>query len=127
MMSTCRKDPGIPTDSFYEIRAGCTDVPTTKFRIKAGKTLCVKRWRAAFTTEGYLDIRKCLNRIYHGEFIHQYEEKCGNFFLVVMILKVHLMNGKKYDKEEGNLYLLVWCRGGNFYTLTNKWGDFDCS
>ncbi|KAD3066995.1 hypothetical protein E3N88_34875 [Mikania micrantha] len=66
MMSICRKDPGIPTDSFYEIRAGCTDIPTTKCRIKAGKTLSVKRWRAAFTTEGYLDIGKCLNRIYHG-------------------------------------------------------------
>ncbi|KAJ0734201.1 putative Rab-GTPase-TBC domain-containing protein [Helianthus annuus] len=66
MMNMCRKDPGLPTDSFYEIRAGCTDVPSTKFRIKAGKTLSVKRWRSAFTPEGYLDISKCLSRIYHG-------------------------------------------------------------
>ncbi|KAK1440030.1 hypothetical protein QVD17_05855 [Tagetes erecta] len=65
-MNICRKDPGLSTDSFYEIRAGCTDVPPTKFRIKAGKTLSVKRWRAAFTPEGYLDIGKCLNRIYRG-------------------------------------------------------------
>lgn len=33
-MNICRKDPGLPTDSFYEIRAGCTDVQETKFRIK---------------------------------------------------------------------------------------------
>ncbi|KAI3675582.1 hypothetical protein L1987_85172 [Smallanthus sonchifolius] len=65
-MNICRKDPGLSTDSFYEIRAGCTDVQTTKFRIKAGKTLSVKRWRAAFNLEGYLDIGKCLNRIYSG-------------------------------------------------------------
>ncbi|KAI7727247.1 hypothetical protein M8C21_033375 [Ambrosia artemisiifolia] len=66
MMNICRKDPGLPTDSFYEIRAGCTDVPVTKFRIKAGKTLSVRRWRSAFTPEGYLDISKCLSRIYSG-------------------------------------------------------------
>ncbi|XP_071725819.1 rab GTPase-activating protein 22-like isoform X2 [Rutidosis leptorrhynchoides] len=34
MMNIFRKDPGLATDSFYEIRAGCTDVPDTKFRIK---------------------------------------------------------------------------------------------
>lgn len=65
-MNICRKDPGLPTDSFYEIRAGCTDVQETKFRIKAGKTLSVKRWRASFTPEGSLDIGKCLNRICRG-------------------------------------------------------------
>ena len=33
-MNICKKDPGLPADSFYEIRAGCTDVQETKFRIK---------------------------------------------------------------------------------------------
>ncbi|PWA56639.1 rab-GTPase-TBC domain-containing protein [Artemisia annua] len=33
------KDPGLPTDSFYEIRAGCTDVQETKFRIKNSKAV----------------------------------------------------------------------------------------
>ncbi|XP_076922460.1 rab GTPase-activating protein 22-like [Bidens hawaiensis] len=65
-MNLCRKDPGQPTDSYYEIRAGYPDVPVTNFRIKAGKTLSVRRWRAAFTPEGYLDIGKCLNRINYG-------------------------------------------------------------
>lgn len=65
-MNILRKDPGLPIDSFYEVRAGCTDVPETKFKIKAGKTLSVKRWRASFSPEGSLDIGKCLGRIYRG-------------------------------------------------------------
>ncbi|XP_024968566.1 TBC1 domain family member 15-like isoform X2 [Cynara cardunculus var. scolymus] len=65
-MHILRKDPGLPIDSFYEVRAGCTDVPETKFKIKAGKTLSVKRWRASFSPEGSLDIGKCLSRIYRG-------------------------------------------------------------
>ncbi|KAJ9562613.1 hypothetical protein OSB04_007773 [Centaurea solstitialis] len=65
-MNILRKDPGLPIDSFYELRAGCTDVPETKFKIKAGKTLSVKRWRASFSPEGSLDIGKCLSRIYRG-------------------------------------------------------------
>ncbi|KAL7592188.1 rab GTPase-activating protein 22 [Lactuca sativa] len=66
MMNILRKDPGLPTDSFYEVRAGFSDGPKTNFRIKAGKTLSEKRWRASFTDEGCLDIGKCLSRIYHG-------------------------------------------------------------
>nr|KAJ0187310.1 hypothetical protein LSAT_V11C900493970 [Lactuca sativa] len=33
-MNILWKDPGLPTDSFYEVRAECTDVPKTKFKIK---------------------------------------------------------------------------------------------
>nr|XP_043622824.1 GTPase-activating protein GYP7-like [Erigeron canadensis] len=68
MMKIFKKDLGLSTDHFYEIRAGCNtdDVFDTKFKIKAGKTLSEKRWRAAFKTGGSLDIGKCLNRIYHG-------------------------------------------------------------
>lgn len=36
-------------------------------------------------------------------FIHQLEEKCGKFFSVVMIIKAHLKNENKYDKDEGNI------------------------
>lgn len=28
------RDPGIPTDSFYQVRPECSDVPKTKFKIK---------------------------------------------------------------------------------------------
>ncbi|KAL5730900.1 hypothetical protein ACHQM5_003684 [Ranunculus cassubicifolius] len=60
------RDPGLPTDSFYEVRAECTDVPKTKFKIKAGKTLSERRWRSSFDPEGRLDIAKMLNRIQRG-------------------------------------------------------------
>ncbi|KAK7405081.1 hypothetical protein VNO78_06266 [Psophocarpus tetragonolobus] len=60
------RDPGTPADSFYETRPECTDVPKSKFRIKAGKTLSARKWHAAFSPEGYLDIGKTLGRIHHG-------------------------------------------------------------
>ncbi|OIT22688.1 PREDICTED: TBC1 domain family member 17-like [Nicotiana attenuata] len=54
-------------DSFYQVRPECTDdVPETKFRIKVGKTLSARRWHAAFTPEGYLDIGNVLRRICRG-------------------------------------------------------------
>ncbi|CAA0409847.1 unnamed protein product [Arabidopsis thaliana] len=55
-----------PADSYYLIRPECTDVPNTKFKIKPGKTLSVRKWQAAFTTEGFLDIGKTLSRIQRG-------------------------------------------------------------
>lgn len=60
------RDPGVSADSFYEIRPECTDVPVSRFKIKAGKTLSARKWHAAFTPEGYLDIGKTLSRIYRG-------------------------------------------------------------
>ncbi|MED6208151.1 hypothetical protein PIB30_042490 [Stylosanthes scabra] len=60
------RDPGVPADSFYEVRPECTDVPKSRFRIKAGKTLSERKWRAAFSPEGYLDIGKTLSRIQRG-------------------------------------------------------------
>ncbi|KAM1256445.1 hypothetical protein ACFX1Q_030565 [Malus domestica] len=60
------RDAGIPADSFYEVRPECTDVPKTRFKIKAGKTLSVRKWQAAFSPEGQLDIGKTLSRIYRG-------------------------------------------------------------
>ncbi|KAG0479242.1 hypothetical protein HPP92_010100 [Vanilla planifolia] len=53
-------------DSYYEVRPECTDVPETRFKIKPGITLSIRRWRAAFSTEGYLDIGSILSRIQRG-------------------------------------------------------------
>ncbi|XP_017254775.1 uncharacterized protein LOC108224611 isoform X3 [Daucus carota subsp. sativus] len=60
------RDSGVSTESFYQVRPECTDVPKTKFKIRAGKTLSVRKWHAAFSPEGYLDIGKTLSRIHHG-------------------------------------------------------------
>jgi hypothetical protein len=60
------RDAGTSADSFYEIRPECTDVPKTKFKIKAGRTLSARKWQAAFTLEGYLDISKTLGRIHRA-------------------------------------------------------------
>ncbi|KAK8573635.1 hypothetical protein V6N13_009723 [Hibiscus sabdariffa] len=55
-----------PADSYYEVRPECTDVPTTKFKIRPGKTLSVRKWQAAFSPDGQLDISKTLGRIHRG-------------------------------------------------------------
>jgi hypothetical protein len=34
--------------------------------VQPGKTLSVRKWQAAFTTEGFLDIGKTLSRIQRG-------------------------------------------------------------
>lgn len=58
---------GTPADSYYEVRSDCTDdVPKSKFKIKAGKTLSVRKWQAAFSTDGCLDIASVLSRIQKG-------------------------------------------------------------
>ncbi|XP_028807697.1 GTPase-activating protein GYP7-like [Neltuma alba] len=62
-----RSDGGEAADSYYEIRPECIDdVPKTRFKIKAGKTLSVRKWQAAFNPDGYLDIGKTLGRIQRG-------------------------------------------------------------
>ncbi|CAA7394451.1 unnamed protein product [Spirodela intermedia] len=60
------RDTGVSADDFYTVRAECEDVPKTRFKIKAGKTLSARRWHAAFSPEGYLDIGKTLTRIQRG-------------------------------------------------------------
>ncbi|GFP79157.1 GTPase-activating protein gyp7 [Phtheirospermum japonicum] len=61
------KVAGTPADSYYQVRPECgDDVPQSKFRIKAGKTLSPRKWNAAFSSEGYLDIGKTLSRIHRG-------------------------------------------------------------
>lgn len=60
------RDHGTPADSYYQVRPECTDVPKTKFRIKPGRTLSVRKWKAAFSSEGQLDIGRTLSRIQRG-------------------------------------------------------------
>ncbi|EPS63483.1 hypothetical protein M569_11302, partial [Genlisea aurea] len=60
------RDPGTPADSYYQVREECSDVPQSKFRIKAGKTLSARKWNSAFSPEGRLDIGKILGRIHRG-------------------------------------------------------------
>ncbi|XP_021288673.1 TBC1 domain family member 15-like [Herrania umbratica] len=55
-----------PADSYYEVRPECTDVPRTRFKIKPGKTLSARKWQAAFSPDGHLDIGKTLHRIQRG-------------------------------------------------------------
>ncbi|RYQ97178.1 hypothetical protein Ahy_B08g093193 isoform A [Arachis hypogaea] len=72
-------DNGVPADSFYQIRPECiNDVPVSRFKIKPGKTLSPRKWHAAFTEEGYLDIGKILRRIYRGVcFVHNQKKRTG--------------------------------------------------
>ncbi|PHU13447.1 hypothetical protein BC332_14652 [Capsicum chinense] len=53
--------------SYFPVRPECqADVPNTRFRPTAGKTLSERRWKAAFSQEGYLDIAGVLRRIQRG-------------------------------------------------------------
>ncbi|XP_048429768.1 TBC1 domain family member 15-like isoform X3 [Pyrus x bretschneideri] len=54
-------------DAFYPVRPECqVDIPKTHFRLRAGKTLSERRWHAAFSEDGHLDIAKVLRRIQRG-------------------------------------------------------------
>ncbi|KAJ8749105.1 hypothetical protein K2173_013712 [Erythroxylum novogranatense] len=51
--------------TFYPVRPDC-EVPKTRFKPRAGKTLSARRWHAAFSDDGHLDIAKVLRRIQRG-------------------------------------------------------------
>ncbi|KAJ8534648.1 hypothetical protein K7X08_016376 [Anisodus acutangulus] len=54
-------------DSYYPVRPEClAGVPKTRFKARVGKTLSERRWKAAFSKEGYLDIAGVLRRIQRG-------------------------------------------------------------
>ncbi|CAN4091572.1 unnamed protein product [Withania somnifera] len=54
-------------DTYYPVRPECqADVPKTRFKSKVGKTLSERRWKAAFSKDGYLDIPAVLRRIQQG-------------------------------------------------------------
>ncbi|XP_073054967.1 rab GTPase-activating protein 22-like isoform X2 [Primulina eburnea] len=54
-------------DAYYPIRPECqADAPRTKFKARVGKTLSPRRWNAAFSQDGHLDIAGVLRRIQRG-------------------------------------------------------------
>ncbi|XP_055813167.1 rab GTPase-activating protein 22-like isoform X5 [Solanum dulcamara] len=54
-------------DTYYPVRPEClADVPKTRFKARVGKTLSERRWKAAFSKDGYLDIAGVLRRIQRG-------------------------------------------------------------
>ncbi|KAK6937757.1 Rab-GTPase-TBC domain, partial [Dillenia turbinata] len=55
------------SEAFFPIRPECQgDVPKTRFKPRSGKTLSARRWHAAFSEDGHLDIAKVLSRIQRG-------------------------------------------------------------
>ncbi|XP_031284426.1 TBC1 domain family member 15-like isoform X1 [Pistacia vera] len=62
-----RKSADDDLHAFYPIRPECAaDVPKARFRARAGKTLSPRKWQAAFSEDGHLDIAKVLRRIQRG-------------------------------------------------------------
>lgn len=54
-------------DAYFQIRPECqADVPKTDFKTRAGKTLSARRWNAAFSQDGHLDIASVIRRIQRG-------------------------------------------------------------
>ncbi|XP_019053910.1 PREDICTED: TBC1 domain family member 15-like isoform X2 [Nelumbo nucifera] len=55
------------SDSFYATKPEYQDdVPKTRFKLRAGKTLSARKWNSAFSQDGQLDIAKVLRRIQRG-------------------------------------------------------------
>ena len=51
---------------FLLLAKSISEASTFNLLMQAGKTLSVRKWQAAFTPEGYLDIGKTLSRIHCG-------------------------------------------------------------
>ncbi|XP_010438433.1 PREDICTED: TBC1 domain family member 15-like isoform X2 [Camelina sativa] len=61
------KSGGEDLQGFYPVRSEyVADVPRTRFKSRAGKTLSARRWHAAFTEDGNLDMERVLRRIQRG-------------------------------------------------------------
>lgn len=63
--------------------------------LQAGKTLSERRWRAAFSPEGYLDIGRTLSRIHRGVIAFSIINSCFNMFQDIkfapsLILHLHV-------------------------------------
>jgi hypothetical protein len=55
------------SSSLYPLRPDCANnAPDTKFKIKVGRTLSVRKWHAAFSQQGSLHIASVLSRIQRG-------------------------------------------------------------
>lgn len=60
-------DDADSSSSLYQLRPDCANnVPDTKFKIKVGRTLSVRKWHAAFSQQGSLHIASVLSRIQRG-------------------------------------------------------------
>ncbi|XP_056848432.1 rab GTPase-activating protein 22 isoform X3 [Raphanus sativus] len=58
---------GEDLQGYFPVRSECqADVPRTRFKSRAGKTLSARRWHAAFTEDGHLDMERVLRRIQRG-------------------------------------------------------------
>ncbi|XP_048233006.1 rab GTPase-activating protein 22 isoform X2 [Ricinus communis] len=63
-----KPEGGDDIGTFYPIRPECqADAPKPRFKPRAGKTLSSRRWHAAFSGDGHLDIAKVLRRIQRGD------------------------------------------------------------
>ncbi|XP_039163377.1 TBC1 domain family member 15 isoform X2 [Eucalyptus grandis] len=60
-----KKSDGVDLNAFYPVRPECSD-DSRKTRFKPGKTLSARKWHAAFSEDGQLDVAKVLHRIQRG-------------------------------------------------------------
>ncbi|KAK3441138.1 hypothetical protein EUGRSUZ_B01568 [Eucalyptus grandis] len=62
-----KKSDGVDLNAFYPVRPECSDDSRkTRFKVKPGKTLSARKWHAAFSEDGQLDVAKVLHRIQRG-------------------------------------------------------------
>lgn len=62
-----KKSDGFDLNAFYPVRPECSDDSRkTRFKVKPGKTLSARKWHAAFSEDGRLDVAKVLHRIQRG-------------------------------------------------------------
>lgn len=62
-----KKSDGVDLNAFYPVRPECSDDSRkTRFKVKPGKTLSARKWHAAFSEDGRLDVAKVLHRIQRG-------------------------------------------------------------
>ncbi|KAM6545997.1 hypothetical protein CsatB_026733 [Cannabis sativa] len=62
-----RKASTTELEVFYPIRTECQeDVPKTRFKLEVRENSSPRRWNAAFSEDGHLDIAKVLRRIQRG-------------------------------------------------------------
>ncbi|KAL0459378.1 UNVERIFIED_CONTAM: TBC1 domain family member 15 [Sesamum latifolium] len=121
MCMMCRKDGMFfnsateELDAYYPIRPECqADVAKTRFKARVGKTLSPRRWNAAFSQDGHLDIAGVLRRIQRGGIHPTIKGVVWEFFWDVMIPTAHLTKEMKSGSGEAkNLSgFLIWGLGG---------------
>ncbi|KAM7521730.1 hypothetical protein LguiA_011632 [Lonicera macranthoides] len=62
-----QRHPATGLEDYFPIKPErVADVPKTRFKLRSGKTLSARRWQAAFSQDGILDIASVLRRIQRG-------------------------------------------------------------